>query len=131
MQENAKCKIKIIYIFIHILKLVSLLPHPCPQHLFVSFCFCFNLDQKKLPLKVFLYMLNFVFGRFSKEKQKQILSKMVNLFKIKVRNLAKGFMVISVLYILLIRKITRKAEFNLLIPNAKSEDVWNVMADFR
>ena len=56
---------------------------------------------------------------------------MVNLFKIKVRNLAKGFMVISVLYILLIRKITRKAEFNLLIPNAKAEDVWNVMADFR
>ncbi len=56
---------------------------------------------------------------------------MVNLFKLKVGNLFRGFLVVSFIYVLLVRKITKKAEFNLHIPNAKAEDVWSVMADFR
>jgi hypothetical protein len=56
---------------------------------------------------------------------------MVNFLKIKVRSLLKCLVVISLVYILLLRKIRRRAEFNLLIPNAKPEEVWNVMADFR
>ena len=56
---------------------------------------------------------------------------MVNFVKLKIRALLKSFVAVCTVYIFLVRKVTRKAEFNLIIPDARAEDVWSVMADFR
>ena len=56
---------------------------------------------------------------------------MVNFLKLKIRALLTSFVAICTVYIFLVRKVTRKAEFNLIIPDARAEEVWSVMADFR
>ena len=56
---------------------------------------------------------------------------MVNFLKLKIRTLVKCFVAVCTVYVFLVRKVTRKAEFNLIIPDANAEDVWSVMADFR
>ena len=90
----------------------------CISLIILIFDLCFTQSQNtKKVFKVHCSKLTF--------------SAMVNVFKIKVRTFIKAFVTLSCLYILLLRKMSRKAEFKLHIPNAKPEDVWNVMADFR
>ena len=90
----------------------------CISLIIMILVLCFSHSQNtNIVFKVYCSKLTF--------------STMVNVFKIKVRTFIKVFVTLSCLYILLLRKMSRKAEFNLHIANAKPEDVWNVMADFR